>query len=56
MEGVGESVDSTLGLSLLALMALFGIEASPMHRFGLFVGVSFGWERGRKWPWGLSRE
>jgi hypothetical protein len=42
VEGLVERVDIALSLSLLVLLALFGVEATPTNSFGLFSGVSFG--------------
>jgi hypothetical protein len=42
MEGLVEGVDIALGLSLLMLMAFFGVKTAALHRFCVFFGVSFG--------------
>ena len=41
-----EGLDVALGLPLLALVTLFGIETAPCEGFGVFFGVSFGWGHG----------
>jgi hypothetical protein len=42
MESLVEGVNSALGLSLLALVAFFGIETPPCDGFGVLFDVSLG--------------
>lgn len=47
VEGLVERFNIALGLLLLALVAFFGVEATPVDRFGSFFSVLSGWSHGQ---------
>jgi hypothetical protein len=61
VESLMQGLDGALGLPLLGLVALFGVETASVDGFGLFFGVSVAWGHGAflridGWRYGVRRK